>query len=135
MPISPPSTCRHPGCTALVFSVAYCANHKDDAVANKWADRNRPSRHERGYGSSWDKLRRVILRRDHGVCQECKAAIATEVDHIIPKSSGGPDAPFNLRAICSPCHAAKTARESQRHRGRSESPQANPQRTDRKSVV
>lgn len=62
-------------------------------------------------------------------------AIATEVDHIIPKSAGGTDAHFNLRAICAPCHAAKTAIESQRNRGRSKSSQIEVAGTDRKSVV
>lgn len=125
MPISPPSTCRHPGCTAAVGTGAYCCEHKRDAANGKWADKCRQSRHERGYGAAWERLRRLILRRDHGVCQECKSAIATQVDHIIPKSAGGPDAPNNLRAICAPCHFAKTASESQRHRGRSKSPQQN----------
>jgi len=123
MPVSPPSTCRHPGCNAVVGTGSYCCEHKHDSAAGKWADKSRPSRHERGYGSAWERLRRIILRRDHGVCQECKSAIATEVDHIVPKSAGGHDAHHNLRAICTICHVAKTAIESQRHRGRSKSSQ------------
>ena len=85
-----------------------------------WADKRRGSRHERGYGSEWDKLRKVILRRDKGLCQPCLEAgrprPARAVDHVIPKVAGGTDDPSNLQAICNECHKAKTQRE--RHRGR-----------------
>jgi 5-methylcytosine-specific restriction protein A len=37
--------------------------------------------------------------------------IATEVDHIVPKSQGGTDDDDNLQAICSPCHKTKTGSE------------------------
>lgn len=74
------------------------------------------SRHERGYGTHWDKLRKVILRRDNGICQcpECmggkkRLRIATEVDHIKPKAEGGTDDESNLRAVNSDCHKRITA--------------------------
>ena len=70
------------------------------------------SRHARGYGSKWVKLRRAILARDLWLCQVCldsgRPTQATEVDHIEPKANGGTDDPDNLRAICSRCHAIKT---------------------------
>ena len=76
------------------------------------------SRQERGYGAAWDKLRLEILRRDNGLCQcdRCKGGkvflkIATEVDHIIPKSQGGTDDPDNLQAINKDCHKRKTQEE------------------------
>lgn len=66
------------------------------------------SRHERGYGAAWDRLRRRILRRDLYMCQcpECKGLgkTATEVDHIVPKGEGGTDDPTNLRAVNADCH-------------------------------
>ena len=69
------------------------------------------SRHDRGYGTAWTKLRLVILRRDSGLCQVCAAqgivTRATEVDHIKDKALGGTDAPDNLQSICKPCHIAK----------------------------
>src|SRR5262245_40732128 len=89
-------------------------------AAQGWADR-RTSRHERGYGTAWDKLRTRILERDHGICQPCQGAgrltLASQVDHIKPKADGGTDDEANLQAICKPCHDAKTAAESQRARG------------------
>lgn len=83
--------------------------------------RGRPgSRHERGYGTSWDKLRLTILARDGHLCQPCRTAgrytPARTVDHIIPRSKGGTDDPENLRAICDACHAEKTAAEGQEAR-------------------
>lgn len=77
---------------------------------------HRTSRHARGYGNDWDKLRQRILKRDKHLCQPCRAkgriTAATQVDHIKGKAKGGSDAEDNLQAICSPCHAAKTIEES-----------------------
>jgi 5-methylcytosine-specific restriction protein A len=72
----------------------------------------RTSRHERGYGTAWDRLRAQILRRDGYLCLTCQAngrvEIATQVDHIMPKAKGGTDDPLNLQSLCAPCHKAKT---------------------------
>lgn len=79
------------------------------------------SRHSRGYGHSWTKLRRVILDRDMHLCQPCRdvgrITTARTVDHITPKAEGGTDDPANLRAICDECHAAKTTDEGHRAAG------------------
>lgn len=89
------------------------------------SDRKRGNRHQRGYGSQWERLREHILRRDHYVCQLCKEAgqltplvtgnpshpRAAHVDHIKPKAHGGTDDPDNLQSLCRTCHDAKTARE------------------------
>lgn len=85
-----------------------------------WAARERThgNRHARGYGNDWDKLRIRILTRDKYLCQEClrsgRPEVASQVDHIVPKSQQGTDDPGNLEAICRPCHDRKTARESRR---------------------
>lgn len=80
----------------------------------------------RGYDHRWQKTRERILMRDHGLCQVCRRAghitPATEVDHRISKAQGrrrglaasvieGDD---NLQALCTPCHARKTAEEEGR---------------------
>lgn len=74
------------------------------------------SRHERGYGTQWDKLRKRILIRDKYLCQVClKQGIPTpakQVDHIIPKAQLGTDDTDNLQSICIPCHKAKTKAET-----------------------
>lgn len=75
------------------------------------------SRHLRGYGRDWDRLRRIVFARDCGICQceECTALgrvkIATEVDHKIPKAAGGTDELDNLQAINRECHRRKSIRE------------------------
>lgn len=78
------------------------------------------SRHKRGYGASWDKLRKIILA-DEPLCRTCTAegrvTVATHVDHIKPKAKGGTDEPSNLQPLCAPCHDAKTDRENVEARG------------------
>lgn len=87
-------------------------------LGGNWADSRRGSRHARGYGSAWDRLRLQILMRDNHLCQceECRAMgrvrPATEVDHIVNKAQGGTDDPSNLQAINTECHKAKSAREA-----------------------
>lgn len=73
------------------------------------------SRHQRGYGTAWDKLRKAILTRDKHLCQACLAkgrpTPARHVDHIVPKAKGGTDDEANLQSLCVPCHDEKTARD------------------------
>lgn len=123
MPISPPKPCRFLGCGKLVADGAYCQDHRRECNANRFADTHRGSRHERGYGTAWDKLRVFILKRDNGLCQPCikqgRVTKATQVDHIVQKKSGGTDEESNLQAICTECHKLKTAREASHGRGAS----------------
>ena len=92
---------------------------------NKWDRRHPKKQHnwnhkksttQRGYGHQWRKLRDSVMRRDQGLCQVClaigKYTPADEVDHVTPKAAGGSEEPDNLQAICKPCHAEKTAKES-----------------------
>jgi len=81
------------------------------------------SRHERGYGAAWVKLRKRIMERDCGLCQVCRRAgrvtVANQVDHIVSKANAYRmkwtpaqiDAETNLQAICNPCHLVKTEAE------------------------
>lgn len=100
-----------------------CEKHK----AKAWASTSgrQTSRHERGYGAAWDKLRPQILVRDGYLCKcaECTQAKrlrpATQVDHKISKAEWrrrhgnleGCDDPSNLQAINAECHARKTIAE------------------------
>lgn len=122
MPIAAQKPCRHPGCGKLCRDGSgYCEAHQGDRKLNKFADERRGSRHERGYGSEWEKTRKRILARDAGLCQPClkvgRVTVAKQVDHITPKGEGGTDADSNLQAICPACHQAKTAEEARRGRG------------------
>lgn len=81
------------------------------------------SRHERGYGTAWTKVRKIVMERDKGLCQPSlkKGLIvrATEVDHIVSKAKakrmGWTDAqidhPSNLQAISAEEHKRKTKEE------------------------
>lgn len=75
---------------------------------------SRTSRHDRGYGTAWDKLRLRILKRDKHLCQGClpRPTPATQVDHITPKAKGGTDDEDNLQSLCAPCHEAKTIKDT-----------------------
>lgn len=88
-----------------------------------WA---KTSRHARGYGVAWDKLRIIALRRDRGLCVYClergRTELATEVDHRTPKAKGGTDDIDNLASTCRPCHEEKTKRENAEAQGRTYRP-------------
>nr|MCU0920178.1 HNH endonuclease [Burkholderiaceae bacterium] len=66
-------------------------------MAYTFSDPRHGSRHARGYGAAWDRLRQLVLRRDAGICQceDCRRTgmltAAHEVDHIVPKAEGGTD--------------------------------------------
>lgn len=100
---------------ALVDGPGYCDKHKAEASGWSRRDDKPGSTTARGYGHAWARLRESILRRDNGLCQEClrngRVALATHVDHIIPKSRGGSDDPGNLQSLCVACHKSKTAHE------------------------
>lgn len=85
--------------------------------AGSFADKARGTRHQRGYGSAWDKIRNRILQRDGGVCQPCLrhgiVHMGHAVDHIVPRERGGTDDDCNLQVICRQVHQAKTDAEKQ----------------------
>jgi 5-methylcytosine-specific restriction protein A len=110
-----------PAAAALPASAGYLLDF-DMRRASNWSDK---SRHERGYGATWDKLRKLVLERDGYLCQctHCKAefrvTLATEVDHVVSKAiakrRGWTDEqiedPSNLAAINGDCHKRKTQEE------------------------
>lgn len=83
---------------------------------------SRESRHKRGYGAAWDRVRKQALRRDNHLCQPCLSrghiTAAEAVDHITPKARGGTDDLSNLQSICGDCHNDKTATEAAEAQGR-----------------
>lgn len=108
-----PRPCRAPGCSALTTNPGcLCDAHKNHGWERHQAGQ---TRHQRGYGTNWGKIRIRILKRDHYLCQSCFrvgiVAPASIVDHITAKAHGGPDTDENLEAICRDCHAKKTATE------------------------
>ena len=91
-------------------------------MTRKAWDHGGKTRHRRGYGTAWDKLRKTVLERDGYLCQPClkrdRPTAAKMVDHIRPKAKGGTDDLENLQSICAPCHLDKTLRENGRRRKR-----------------
>jgi 5-methylcytosine-specific restriction endonuclease McrA len=82
---------------------------------------DKPKREKTGFDkyriyntSRWAKLRLKILMKNP-LCQVCNKELATEVDHIIPFSTGITDAQklrlgfdiTNLQSICHECHNEK----------------------------
>lgn len=66
--------------------------------------------------ATWQKVRQMVLDRD-GVCVECErrgyTTEPTQVDHILPITQR-PDLALtmsNLQALCTTCHARKSATE------------------------
>ena len=98
-------------CNAIATKGNRCDKHP---LTHGW--QHTKTRHERGYGNDWVKLRAKVLKRDDYLCQPCKQANiyreAKQVDHIINKAIGGTNDLDNLQAICIDCHKAKTRQES-----------------------
>jgi 5-methylcytosine-specific restriction protein A len=136
MPSAAARPCSQPGCGVLVRDGSgRCAKHPRKAASGSFADRERGSRHDRGYGTDWDKKRKKILKRDCGLCQECKRngilkavgdkPFSAYVDHIKPKAECRAlgwtqeqiDDDSNLQTLCRSCHTAKTDLEKNRGRG------------------
>lgn len=73
-----------------------------------WNTSNRAQR----LPTNWPALRLLVLRRDRHICRLRIAGIcitqATEVDHIV---AGDDHSTRNLQAVCSACHARKSALE------------------------
>ncbi|KGG19285.1 HNH endonuclease [Prochlorococcus marinus] len=66
--------------------------------------------HKQKYAKVSPKLRYQILERDNFTCK-CGAKspqVRLEVDHIIPRSKGGSNAPSNLRTLCAECNSGKS---------------------------
>ena len=116
MPSKLPTPCRFPLCPNPAVKGGYCTQHQHLAREDaRRTDERRGSARERGYTTAWDKARAAFLRQ-HPICEECarqgRLTPATVVDHIVPHR--GNRQRFwdrdNWQALCSACHAAKTAR-------------------------
>ena len=54
--------------------------------------------------------RRNLLRRDGHACQYCGATERLTLDHVLPRSRGGPETWENLVAACTRCNNRKGSR-------------------------
>lgn len=123
MPQRAPSACRTPGCPGLVRGGVCSVCGPVQSGRSKWDayhnSRNQESRHVRGYGNDWLRLRNAVLSNEP-LCRECatygRTTVATVVDHITPKVWGGTDDYENLQPLCNACHDTKTTQEVERGR-------------------
>ena len=51
--------------------------------------------------------RRAVFARDDWTCQYCGARSNLTVDHVVPRSKGGPSSWENIVASCAPCNRRK----------------------------
>jgi len=51
--------------------------------------------------------RRAVFARDRWECQYCGARANLTVDHVVPRSKGGPSSWDNIVASCAPCNRRK----------------------------
>lgn len=68
------------------------------------------------YTARWGRVRRLVLARDDGLCQECsrdgRVQTGNQIDHILPAEEY-PELFWelsNLETLCRRCHTAKTRR-------------------------
>ncbi len=45
------------------------------------------------------------------LCAMCRAALATEMDHIVALTNGGTNDQDNLQGLCAACHEVKTLKD------------------------
>jgi 5-methylcytosine-specific restriction endonuclease McrA len=51
----------------------------------------------------WQQLGHLVLHRENGLCQGCRAAAATEIHHLTYDRLGD-ELLIDLVAFCKPCH-------------------------------
>jgi 5-methylcytosine-specific restriction endonuclease McrA len=51
--------------------------------------------------------RRAVFARDNWTCQYCGSRSNLTVDHVVPRSRGGPSSWENIVASCAPCNRRK----------------------------
>ena len=98
--------------------VALCESKIEEYVSKRgeaiWAHRRKSSGYVPG------TARYEILKRAKFRCELCGISAdekALEVDHILPRNSGGSDEEHNLQALCYSCNATKRDRDDTDFRG------------------
>ena len=112
--------CATPGCAGLVTSSRLCAKCMvtGQQAAHSYDDQ-RGTAAQRGYGARWRRLRTIFLQANPLCCDpfevhQNQPVIATDVDHVVPRRTGGTDDWSNLQPLCHSCHSKKTTAETGR---------------------
>lgn len=109
MPTKPLRPCNKPGCRELT-SDGYCDTHRRDS--NRYYDQHiRDKKATEFYHSlEWQRARKAVLIRDHGLCQHClkdnRVTTADMVHHIKPLKTHWilRVVLSNLISLCNACH-------------------------------
>lgn len=115
MPTSPPKACSKPGCGNTTHE-RYCEQHKQAAAKQAYAARNGSTKYYKS--SNWQRLRMQRLMANPFCMailadgRPCNAMTRLEVDHIVPRESGGKDIFENTQTLCKSCHSRKTLSEN-----------------------
>lgn len=87
---------------------------QDDVVEGDWRRVDDPINHQDPrpryipYPESeeWDRLRKLVYKRDKHTCVNChKSGVRLNAHHIVPLQSGGSNQLSNLVSVCDDCHA------------------------------
>jgi 5-methylcytosine-specific restriction protein A len=112
-----PKICGHHPCVQLVRGTRYCPQHQRE---HAWQG----SGGDKRSGTTEHKKRRLrVLKRDGyrchwqypGICQ----GTATELDHVVALSEGGPDLDSACVGSCRACHLRRSSRQGHRASGHS----------------
>lgn len=111
MPHAAPKACLD--CGVSTTAGPRCPDHAE-AHRVSVNERRRKSSTQRGYGYDWQKRRARHLALEP-LCRMCKAekrlTVATDVDHIVPRSMCGSEDDSNLQSLCHSHHSTKTDTE------------------------
>jgi 5-methylcytosine-specific restriction protein A len=92
-----PRPCPRPGCGRLVPFGGQCPVHP--VRTGTFSDSRRGSRQSRGYDAEWERMRKIVLSRDQGLCQPCLLGIS-----FVPTDRPHPELPG---LWCKPSHVAR----------------------------
>ncbi|MFH1951787.1 MAG: HNH endonuclease [Pseudomonadota bacterium] len=96
--------CRRNGCSELVErGTPFCPAHQK--AEHKQYNRDRPSARKQGYDGTYERLRRMKLRRNP-ICERCGEQAARITHHIKPVKTH-PELRLvmsNLLSVCPTCH-------------------------------
>lgn len=110
-----PKRCTVSKCWRAAVLGGRCPAH---VINERYVSAWEGSTHKPTNTQAWRILRRQVIQRDDGYCQQCGAAGSNQVDHIVPLAEGGTDALENLQLLCDPCHRKKSAYDGVRGRKR-----------------
>lgn len=74
-------------------------------LITRWAERQ-PKSDSKSGGSSWEKFRDDVTKRDQGKCVYC-GKDGVQLDHIVPRAKGGGHSLDNLVLACQGCNQSK----------------------------